>query len=164
MIILVSFPFIGWYCPGGNNISRPSDYQCQPGFYCPINSSSMTPCDEGRYCPIPRMSKPGDLCDPGYYCPLQSTKKREEDCPSGNFCPTGSKYPSPCEPGTFLPGKNHENKSECIECTAGMHCNTSGLGAESGICAEKYYCPTGQTSSRPTKYFCPRGHYCKVTR
>ena len=152
----------GFYCPGGNNESRPSEYECQPGFYCPRNSSRMTPCDAGRFCNTPSMSEPGDLCLGGYYCPLQSTTAKQKDCPAGNFCPIGSKQPSPCDPGTFLPGENHVNKSECIECTAGMHCNRSDLSEPSGMCAEKYYCPPGQSSSQPTRYYCPRGHYCQV--
>lgn len=158
----MSLSSAGWYCPGGNNESNPTDYECQPGFYCPLNSSRMTPCDEGKYCPTSAMFEPGNLCKAGYYCPLQSTTEKQKDCPEGNFCPIGSKYPTPCNPGTYLPGGNHVNQSECIECTAGMHCGRSGLGAPSGMCAEKYYCPTGQSSSRPTQYYCPPGHYCQV--
>ena len=152
----------GFYCPGGNNVSAPSASECQRGFYCPINSSRMTPCDERRYCAAPRMASPGDFCDAGYYCPLESHSSRQQECPPGYYCLSGSKSPSPCDPGTFLPGKNHVNKSECLECSAGMFCNQSGLATPSGICDEKYYCPTGQVSSRPAQYFCPSGHYCKV--
>ena len=148
----------GWFCPGGNNDSRPNE--CQPGHYCPLNSSRMTPCDAGMYCPNSRMSSPRGPCDPGYYCP--QAVKIQKICPQGYFCPTGSISPSPCDPGTYLPREKGVNKSECLKCIAGKHCNRSGLAWPSGVCAEKYYCPAGQSSSRPTQYHCPPGHYCQV--
>lgn len=123
----------------------------------------MTSCDEGRYCPVSGMSVPGNYCDAGYYCPLKSTSARQKDCPPGSFCPVGSKHPTPCDPGTYLPGTNHVQKSECINCTAGMYCSGHNLTKPTDFCSEKYYCPPGQSSSKPTQYFCPSGHYCKVS-
>lgn len=39
----------GYYCPSGQNSSRPSDYPCTVGHYCPINSSQPIPCANGTY-------------------------------------------------------------------------------------------------------------------
>lgn len=39
----------GYYCPPGQNSSRPSDYPCPVAYYCPINSSQPIPCDNGTY-------------------------------------------------------------------------------------------------------------------
>lgn len=39
----------GYYCPPGQNSSRPSDYPCTVGHFCPINSSQPIPCANGTY-------------------------------------------------------------------------------------------------------------------
>ena len=38
-----------YYCPSGQNSSRPEEYACTIGHYCPINSSEPLPCPEGTY-------------------------------------------------------------------------------------------------------------------
>lgn len=39
----------GYYCPGGQNTSTPTEYQCSPGHYCPIGSDDEVPCTSGEY-------------------------------------------------------------------------------------------------------------------
>lgn len=39
----------GYYCPPGQNSSRPSTYPCPVANYCPINSSEPIPCANGTY-------------------------------------------------------------------------------------------------------------------
>lgn len=39
----------GYYCPGGQNSSRPSEYPCTVSHYCPVNSSAPVPCSNGTF-------------------------------------------------------------------------------------------------------------------
>ena len=38
-----------YYCPVGQNDSRPVDYPCPVGHYCPMNTSDPLPCANGTY-------------------------------------------------------------------------------------------------------------------
>ena len=152
----------GWYCPGGNDVSQPSGNRCQRRYYCPRGSHNMSFCLPGMYCDQEELDYPSGKCDPGYYCPLGSESRQEKKCPPGRYCPLGSPVPEPCLPGYYLPGEKHQNKSECQECIAGMYCNKSGLPYPDGDCDKGYYCPPGQSVSRPAAWPCPVGHYCQV--
>ena len=70
---------------------------------------------------------------------LQPTRNGGE-CQEGYFCPEGSYEMTPC--------------------TAGMHCNTTGLALPVDYCDAGWYCPTG--SSSPRERVCPQGYYCPV--
>ena len=39
----------GYFCPAGQNASRPTDFGCPVAHYCPLNSSEPTPCMNGTY-------------------------------------------------------------------------------------------------------------------
>ena len=39
----------GYYCPAGQNSSRPESFPCTLAHYCPSNSSEPLPCAEGTY-------------------------------------------------------------------------------------------------------------------
>ena len=52
----------GYYCPGGQNSSRPAEYGCIVGHYCPLNASEPIPCANGTY-----MNH--TLATECYYCP-----------------------------------------------------------------------------------------------
>ena len=39
----------GFYCPGGQNTSTPTEYVCSPGHECPQGSDSQLACQSGTY-------------------------------------------------------------------------------------------------------------------
>lgn len=121
----------------------------------------MTTCTAGRFCDLHELHDTAGPCDPGYYCPPGSSSRRQIECIEGHYCPLESPVPLPCQPGYYLPGKKHENVSECLQCIAGMFCNSSGLNYPDGECDKGYYCPPGQSVSKPNSYPCTVGHFCK---
>lgn len=150
----------GFYCPGGNEQAAPSATRCTQGHYCPQGSYNMTKCTPGYFCDADGLYSPTGKCDPGYYCPLGSSSRRQVECIEGHYCPLGSPEPQPCQPGFYLPGKKKENASQCIECIAGMYCNSSGLSYPDGLCDLGYFCPPGQKVSSPNAHPCTVGHFC----
>ena len=151
----------GFFCPGENRVAQPSASRCTPGHFCPQGSYNMTKCLPGWYCDVEGLHEPVAQCDKGYYCPLGSFSRQQEECPAGHYCPLGSPVPSPCQPGSYLPGSRHENVSECLPCIAGWYCNSSGMNVPDGQCDQRYYCPPGQSVSSPNAYPCPVGHFCE---
>lgn len=150
----------GFYCPGGDEEAKPGATRCTPGHYCKQGSHNMTKCTPGYYCNAHELHGPAGQCDPGYYCPLGSSSKMQIECIKGHYCPLGSPDPEACQPGYYLPGLKHENVSECIDCIAGMFCNSSGLSYPDGPCDKGYFCPPGQSVSSPNGHPCPVGHFC----
>lgn len=150
----------GFYCPGGDFEAMPTSTPCTPGHFCKKGSHNMTKCTPGYFCDKGQLHEETGKCDPGYYCPLGSSSRRQVECTEGHYCPLGSPEPQACQPGFYLPGKKHENESECIECTAGYYCNISGLADKQGQCDQGYFCPPGQSVPRPNTYPCPVGHFC----
>lgn len=138
----------------------PTSTPCTPGHFCKQGSHNMTKCTPGYFCDKGELHEETGKCDPGYYCPLGSSSRRQVECTEGHYCPLGSSEPQACQPGFYLPGKKHENESECIECTAGYYCNISGLADKQGQCDQGYFCPPGQSVPRPNTYPCPVGHFC----
>lgn len=47
----------------------------------------------------------------------------------GSYCGAGSSNPVVCSAGLYMPYKGAYLESECISCTQGQYCETSGLGA-----------------------------------
>lgn len=47
-------------------------------------------------------------------------------CPTGSYCPEGTDEPVECPAGTFNPDLGRMALSECLDCTGGFHCNTTG--------------------------------------
>ena len=39
----------GFYCPGGQNVSSPAEYECSPGHYCEVQSTQEQGCPSGTY-------------------------------------------------------------------------------------------------------------------
>lgn len=150
----------GFYCPGGDFEAKPTATPCTQGHFCKQGSHNMTKCTPGYFCDKNELHEETGKCDPGYYCPLGSSSRRQVECIEGHYCPLGSPEPQACQPGFYLPGKKHENESECEECTAGFYCNISGLADVQGQCDQGYFCPPGQSVSRPNEYPCPVGHFC----
>lgn len=47
-------------------------------------------------------------------------------CPAGSYCPEGTDEPIACPAGTFNPDLGGMALSDCLDCTGGFHCNTTG--------------------------------------
>lgn len=75
---------------------------------------------------------------------------------------TGTETATKCPVGTYRSQTGGVALSDCVSCTAGSYCQTQGLTAATGPCAERYYCPdVAQISdSQPSAYICPTGYYC----
>ena len=176
----------GFYCP--SNSSDFSPYPCPSGHYCPTGTalprqfpcppgtfnnqtrqedlSSCTLCSPGQFCKGHGLSTPTGPCSAGWYCelasasptptsdntsvtdfailqrcPLQPFNQSGGLCPAGFFCPEGSSSPQAC--------------------TAGQHCNASGLASPSGPCHAGFFCAGMATQPDPVAclpgYFCPSG-------
>ena len=57
-----------------------------------------------------------------------------DECPTGHYCIAGSSAAQPCSPGTFLPSTRSDESADCISCTAGKYCSSSGQAAVQGNC------------------------------
>lgn len=140
--------------------------QCQPGYYCPVNSAKMEPCSGGSFCATAGLSRPTGNCTAGHYCTLSANVSTPDDgltggmCPPGYYCPAGSAVPVPCETGYYLDSPGATSKGSCIQCPLGKYCNGTGLDSPTANCSSGYYCPGGQFSNTPVNYSCPAGHYC----
>lgn len=159
----------GYYCPGGaaqpcppgtfNNRSGLSldgaCMDCVQGMYCSGygNENPVGPCDEGFYCQGGAMSKAPNQSHPHY--PLNGP------CPRGQYCRAGTTSPTDCPIGTFRNSTGAKSQQDCSPCTPGHYCDTPGLKTTSGLCAEGWYCPKGQSVSTPSNFTCFVGHYCK---
>ena len=58
---------IGYFCPGGQATSQPTDLACSPGHFCFQGSWNQTGCPSGYYQPDWGQGD-CDLCTPGSYC------------------------------------------------------------------------------------------------
>lgn len=56
----------GFFCPGGQNSSRPADFVCFVGHYCPLNSSQPLLCPSGMYMNH-TMASECYICPAGWY-------------------------------------------------------------------------------------------------
>lgn len=79
-----------------------------------------------------------------------------------SFLSSGVTSEAFCPPGTFNPTQGGKNITDCLPCTAGKYCGTSGLSSPTGWCLERYYCPSDAEvqDDRPSEFECPAGHYC----
>nr|XP_006821767.1 PREDICTED: uncharacterized protein LOC100369099 [Saccoglossus kowalevskii] len=163
----------GFYCPGGQNVSRPEDYKCPPGHYCEIGSVQPSPCIPGEYQDEWEQST-CKTCPSGFYCDatLQNDTfcshgiQNPQPCPTGHYCVYGTEYAVqfPCPNGTFSDRVQLTSVNECTPCSGGYYCGQEGLSAPSGECTAGYYCISGAYMSTPldgtTGDICPEGAYC----
>ena len=49
-----------------------------------------------------------------------------DECPAGSYCPEGTSEPFPCPQGTYSPSFGLTREGECLNCTAGYFCNSTG--------------------------------------
>ncbi|CAH1797038.1 unnamed protein product, partial [Owenia fusiformis] len=114
-------------------------------------------CPEGFYCDATTQND--TICSHGVQNPLE--------CPSGHFCPNGTKFALefPCPAGTFNNVTQLKAEAECLPCTGGQYCETTGLTNPTGPCLEGYYCTLGAAIQNPldnvTGSVCPPGSYCE---
>lgn len=163
----------GSYCP----ISSESPSLCPIGTYNPVLGGSSIAlncldCPPGKYCGAQGLSAPSGLCAAGYFClksaievmppALDTVSSRWGKCPIGFYCPQGTAYPFRCPIGTYSAKEQLGSVSQCTPCTAGSYCETTGLTAPTGLCEPGYYCPTGQTTSRPEAFMCTPGNMCEA--
>eukprot|EP00118_Oscarella_pearsei_P024289 m.302951 g.302951 ORF g.302951 m.302951 type:complete len:256 (+) comp40832_c0_seq1:8763-9530(+) len=95
----------GFYCPGGQAMSSPSEYECQAGFFCPEGSVSPQPCSGGTY---QNATGQGSClpCPSGYYCDYADSPLINFSpyvCLRGYHCPEGTAQSNdyPCLSGTY---------------------------------------------------------------
>lgn len=132
------------------------------GGICPKGHFCLSDTDKINQCPPQTFQN--DIgksscksCPAGFYCPNAGIDSYQE-CPSGRYCPLNTSEPFNCSIGTFNPHKKAKCSSDCLPCTPGEFCNTTGLSATAGNCSAKYYCPPSSTS--PTQEPCRKGNYC----
>lgn len=120
----------------------------------------------GYYCDASTLANATAPCDPGFFCVLGAKVSNPRDnktgnvCPKGRYCERGTYSPTPCPEGTFSNSTENKNVSDCSPCLAGYYCGSQGLDGPTNECDGGYYCPPGQSSSRPTNFECTPGHYC----
>ena len=153
----------GFYCTGSS--SSPVQFESLPGFFSVEGSSQTTGCSPGTYNSLYAQSA-CTTCPEGYYCPYSNMTTYEHTyCDTGHYCPSGTISPVRCPPGTFSPSLGNTNITDCLTCSLGYYCETSGLTYPTDPCDEGYYCLTGSTNKAhavdsDTGGPCPVGHYC----
>ena len=86
--------------------------ECQPGFYCPVGSSSPLLCPGGFYCETRGLSNFTAKCKAGHYCTNGSWTAEPGDgsgvggvCPEGAYCEKGTDIPEKCPAGKMSASK-----------------------------------------------------------
>ena len=159
----------GYYCPPGQNMSTPQEYQCSPGHYCEEGATVEVRCPSGFYQDEVEQDT-CKLCPAGVYCnstidPI-TTLFGTDLCPEGYYCPQGTEYSRqfPCPVGTFSNSTGLSNSSQCTPCLAGYYCPASGQTSPFALCSAGYFCRTGATSASPNQgqdaNICPEGYIC----
>nr|XP_047130962.1 uncharacterized protein LOC100202447 isoform X1 [Hydra vulgaris] len=133
---------------------------CPAGYFCPIGTSIPIICTRGMYCESEGLAYPTNNCSAGFYCIEGSVSSHQFECPVGHYCETGTKWPIPCEAGSYSNNTQNKKSSDCQRCTPGFYCDNSRHDKPAGQCAPRYYCPGGQSSPTPVGYECLAGHYC----
>ncbi|XP_050179054.1 multiple epidermal growth factor-like domains protein 6 isoform X3 [Myiozetetes cayanensis] len=183
----------GFYCEGEAALPKPTDgvtgNVCPVGTFCTAASavpqlcpagtfsslpgrrtlSECQPCPSGFYCEEPGLSAPSGECWAGYYCDSQQGPVIDftlYPCPRGFYCPPGTSRSSQysCPAGTFGPRQKLRTIQECQKCPPGKYCESPGLAAPTGDCAEGFWCKSGARVRDPqdgeSGHPCPAGHYC----
>ncbi|CAH1789581.1 unnamed protein product, partial [Owenia fusiformis] len=169
----------GYYCPPGQNSSRPTDYPCPVAYYCPVNSSEPLPCQNGTYMNHTH-AEVCDICPEGWYC---TSGDLVQLCPEGYYCPEGTGVNwIPCPRGTFSNETGLAREDQCESCLGGSYCETLRATAPKALCSAGYYCEYGTDRATPTNGnatlingtcqvpggetgvggVCPEGSYCPI--
>eukprot|EP01135_Chromosphaera_perkinsii_P006890 Nk52_evm45s621 gene=Nk52_evmTU45s621 len=158
----------GFFCTKKAVTSKPTDgttgNECTVGHHCPAGSAAPVPCQDGTYMP----NKQATACLPcpkGFKC---TDGINPVTCSAGRYCPEGTGAAEPkCAKGTYLAASGKEKAQDCLQCTGGFYCETTGLTAVTNPCAAGFYCQTGVDVLSPDGSTntgaggpCPKGHYC----
>ncbi|KAM3922961.1 uncharacterized protein RB166_012036 [Leptodactylus fuscus] len=159
----------GHYCPAMTAAPIP----CPSGTFNPIEGAltlaSCKRCPAGRYCRGEANSEPDGLCSAGYYCEGEAVDNIPQKtarfplngpCPLGHYCPEGTLTPIPCPVGTLKNTTGGSSEDSCVPCYAGYFCASVGLSSPTGLCSAGFFCPGNFTSTSPTAFLCPKGHFC----
>lgn len=157
----------GYYCPGNTSIP----IACPPGTFSPVTRltslSQCEPCTRGQYCATAGLAAPTGPCYGGYFCNRSATEPTPNGtypanglCPAGSYCPNGTLGAIACPPGTFNSIRGQDKSSDCVPCTAGSYCETSGLTAPTGLCTAGFYCLAGASQAADNATKCIPGHVC----
>ena len=142
----------GYYCNGGNTVPNPSIGVCPVGLYCPNGSSYPKQCPPGMYTPTAGLGE-CHICEEGFYCiPFNESNSSGGHlaCLAGFYCPEGTGHDlRPCPIGSYSNSTGLSNVNQCIECDAGMYCESAGLTAPTGPCDAGFYCTIGNSVSNP---------------
>lgn len=153
------------------------------GYYCPVGSSSPTPCSSGTYlnstgnlavddcisctsgmyCAGSGNAAPEGSCSAGYYCPAgqDNPSPTGYECTQGHFCIEGSISPERCLSGTY---QDDTGQFGCKGCPVGYFCDNTlnpVVLYNSANCPVGHYCPENTTHS--TEYPCPLGTFSNAT-
>jgi len=69
----------------------------------------------------------------------------------GHYCLNGTSFPTqyPCPVGYFNNATGKQSLDDCMPCTAGSYCGTTGLSEPTGPCDNGWYCVRAAVSSKP---------------
>ena len=176
----------GYYCLNHSTIVLkvcPVGHYCETGTSTPVkcpkgtfsnkqqnkNVTECSPCTPGQYCYSNGMTAPTGPCSESYYCPggQYLPSNADFECPAGHYCPEASAFPTPCPSGRYSPSKGNKNETQCLACSSGSACNSTGLVAPSSPSSPGHFCSKGCVSPSPigthgvdTNGLCPAGHFC----
>ncbi|XP_049323141.1 zonadhesin isoform X1 [Astyanax mexicanus] len=152
----------GYYCPGGQNSSRPAEHRCRAGHYCEEGSISDRACPVGSYQPLEGLQR-CEVCPAGFFCPAEGMIN-PVPCRPGFYCPAGAANQQPCPAGTYSNQSGLTESSECTQCSPGSYCSGTGNTSPSGPCSAGFLCFGGASLPSPTGNVtgtqCPPGFYC----
>ncbi|XP_077985306.1 uncharacterized protein LOC144439946 [Glandiceps talaboti] len=180
----------GYYCPGGQDTSQPTDLACSPGHFCVEGSWNQTGCPSGYYQPHWKRST-CDKCPQGFYCKAFGDYEDLDAenmtlagnfsgryrsyrgvsvptiCPEGSYCEEGTRHETEylCPEGTYSNVTGLSSSNQCTPCEPGMYCQGEGNIEPNGECSPGYYCTRSAYNSTPsdgtTGNICPAGKYCE---
>ncbi len=148
-----------FYCPKPN--IQLTQYGCtKPGLYCPEGSREEAECEPGFYCSTPSSK---EMCRKGYTCKKGSTAGLP--CLIGTYndrlgavdkssclqCPerrtTVSEGATDVKDCVCSRGYYVDMREECIACTEGLVCNSTGLASVNVTLSDGYFPVRSDTSN-----------------
>ncbi|XP_071505048.1 uncharacterized protein [Diadema antillarum] len=169
-----------YYCPAGQNSSRPYEYPCTVSHYCPLNSTEPLLCENGTYMNQTHASE-CFICPEGWYCVLGNLIG---PCPEGYYCPTGTGIDwQPCPRGTYNNETGLADILQCRQCPGGYYCGEMAQTDYITLCDPGHFCEYGVDRADPNGNnnstlvngscavlgehtgvggICPEGSYCPL--
>ncbi|XP_058655214.1 SCO-spondin isoform X4 [Onychostoma macrolepis] len=152
----------GYYCPGGQDTSRPPEHVCGAGHFCESGSITERPCFPGSFQPSLGQHR-CEVCPARFFCP-ENGMTHPLPCQPGFYCPVGASNQHPCPPGSYGNLSGLAESSECSQCDPGTYCMGSGNVSPTGSCSAGFLCFGGAIIPSPndneTGIPCPTGSYC----